>query len=120
MSTPEGLILAQVLEYLKARGVYAWRNNTGAVRLEGRSGSRFVRYGMKGSADILGVLDDGRFLAIECKAPAGRVTPEQSCFLGEIRARGGVAIVARCAEDVERELYHPDAWILQKRRVAST
>ena len=114
MSTPEGIILAQILAYLKMRRVYAWRNNTGAVKLEGRSGSRFVRYGMKGSSDILGILDDGRFLAIEVKAPTGRATPEQSCFLGEIRARGGVAFIARSAEEVERQLYHPSAWILQK------
>ena len=116
--TPEGQVLAQILDYLKARGVFAFRQNTGAGKLTdgARHTSRFVRFGFPGCADILGCLDDGRFLAIECKAPTGRITQEQAAFLDDIRRRGGKAFVARSAEDVERELYHPSAWILQKRR----
>ncbi|MBL8967690.1 MAG: VRR-NUC domain-containing protein [Spirochaetaceae bacterium] len=112
MSTPEGEVLNACLEYLRLRRVYAWRNNSGAVKLRGAAGARdrFVRYGKPGSSDILGILDDGRFLAIECKAPRGKgPTEAQRDFLEDIRKRGGLAFVARSVEDMERELDLADA-----------
>jgi len=42
-------------------------------------------FGKKGSADILGCLLGGKFLAVEYKAPAGRLAPEQSAFLEKVR-----------------------------------
>jgi hypothetical protein len=53
-----------------------------------------------GVADILGILKDGRFLAIEVKSPTGKVPPHQQLFLDEISGRGGVAFVARSVEEV--------------------
>lgn len=105
--TPEGAVLSSILEYLALRGIYAWRNNTGAVQIPGPNRTRFVRYGLKGSSDILGILDDGRFLAIEVKGPKGKASQEQSQFLAEIAKRGGVAFVARSIEDVDRHLFQP-------------
>jgi len=103
--TPEGATLNAILEYLRIRHVFAWRNNTGAAKVgEGRD-SRFIRYGLKGSSDISGCLDDGRMLAIEVKAPRGRVTQEQTDFLESISKRGGVAFVARSVEDVEKAIF---------------
>jgi hypothetical protein len=102
--TPEGMVLASILEYLELRRIYAWRNNSGAVKVERKGGSGFVRFGKVGSADILGILDDGRFLAIEVKSKDGRATLAQLQFLAEIAKRGGLAFVARSIEDVEREL----------------
>jgi len=104
MGASENTVKNAVLEYLHAIRIFAWSNNTGAVRLHGRGGDRFMRFGKVGSADIIGCLADGRFLAVECKAPAGRLSAAQSDFLASIRDRGGVAIVARCIEDVERGL----------------
>ena len=106
MSTPEGATLNAILDYLRIRHIYAWRNNTAAVSISGVPGkrNRFVRFGLKGSSDILGILDDGRFLAIEVKAPKGRTTVEQENFLGSIRMRGGLAFVARSVEDVMKVL----------------
>lgn len=88
--TPEGIVLHGVLDYLAIKGIYAWRNNTGAVKTE----TGFVRFGKRGSSDIIGILDDGRFLAIECKSKRGRTTPEQDEFIEDINSRGGVAFVA--------------------------
>jgi hypothetical protein len=105
VSTPEGAILASILEYLEIRGVFAWRNNTGAVKVEAQHGARFVRFGKKGSSDVLGILDDGRFLAIEVKGPKGKATLEQLQFLAEVGKRGGVAFIARAIEDVDRHLF---------------
>jgi hypothetical protein len=112
MSTPEGEIVKAILEWLAIWNIFAWRNNTGAVATPAspNSPSRFVRYGLKGSADIIGILNDGRFLAIECKTAKGRPTVEQRSFLDEIEYRGGVAILARSIEDVEHALIHPSKW----------
>jgi hypothetical protein len=92
--TEEGKIVKACLEYLVLNGVYAWRNNSGA-----RGG---VRYGKVGSADILGIMPDGRFLAIECKTATGRATDEQEAFLAEVESRGGVSGIARGIPDMMR------------------
>jgi hypothetical protein len=60
--------------------------------------------GLRGVSDVLGVLPGGRFLAIECKGPTGRPSPEQVEFIERVRAAGGVAFVARSLEDVKKGL----------------
>ena len=67
-------------------------------------GNRFIRFGWPGCPDVLGQLKDGRFLAVEVKAQAGRLRPEQALFLERIRCAGGVAFVARDLRDVLRAL----------------
>lgn len=49
----------------------------------------------KGVSDIIGMLRDGRFFAIECKRPLEYLTKEQTEFLENVRAGGGIAGVAR-------------------------
>tara|TARA_R110002051_G_scaffold178040_1_gene247849 strand:+ start:7308 stop:7646 length:339 start_codon:yes stop_codon:yes gene_type:complete len=84
------------LEYQRKDVPMFWRNNTGAIRLD----KRFIRFGAVGSSDILGVMSDGRFLAIEVKSAKGKLTKHQKVFLDGIRDAGGVAFVARSIEDV--------------------
>lgn len=60
--------------------------------------------GLKGVSDILGVLPDGRFLAVECKGPKGKPSPEQVEFIENVRKMGGVAFVARSLQDVKNGL----------------
>lgn len=74
-----------------------WRNNTGRL-LNPKSG-RWVAFGLKGSADILGILQGGRFLAIETKTPAGRLRPEQIAFRRMVEGLGGLYVVARSVDD---------------------
>lgn len=100
----EAIVLKSILEWLRVRGIFAWRNNTGAVKIDGPTRNRFVRYGTPGSSDILGCLPDGRFLAIECKSPIGRPTSDQLVFIKNIRDRGGIAFIARSIDDVIAEL----------------
>ena len=100
--TPESGVLADCLQYLQARGIYHWRNNTGAVRI---APGRFVHFGKKGSSDILAILPGGRFLAVECKAPdRGRLSPEQREFLEKIRGLGGMALVVRSWWELDEAL----------------
>lgn len=99
----ESEIQAAILEYLEhcSSVAFAHRQNTGQTKYVDRHGEeRWVRYGWVGCSDILGMLTDGRFLAIECKSRAGRLSPEQSAFLDAVNAGGGLGIVARSVDDV--------------------
>ena len=53
----------------------------------------------RGTPDILAVIA-GRFVAIEVKAPGGRVSKLQVAQLKRIEAAGGIAILAESLEDV--------------------
>ena len=58
-----------------------------------------------GIPDLIGVLaPEGRFLAIEVKTERGQLSPYQEKWLGQFKACGGVAFVARSVEDVEKGL----------------
>lgn len=68
-------------------------------------GSHFVRFGYKGSADILGICPDGRFLAVECKKHKGGIlSDEQKIFLSRIQENNGVAILANSLESMIEQL----------------
>ena len=94
----EAAALVEVLKALKAHPAVAWceRQNTGSARI----GGRFVRFGWLGCSDVLGMLCDGRFLAVEVKAPKGKLRPEQAVFLECVNGAGGVGFVARDCLDV--------------------
>jgi hypothetical protein len=107
------------LRYLERRGFFAWNNPSGAVRI---APERWVHFGKKGSADILGCLPDGRFLAVETKAPHGRLSPEQSAFLEKIQGMGGIAVVARGWKELDtalrREGYSDDGPLFEENNAA--
>jgi len=90
--TPESKVLRGCLNYLRARGIMHWRNTTGAIRAQS---GHWLRYGKKGSSDIIGVMPDGRALFVECKAPDGRLSPEQREFLDEARRSGALCVLAK-------------------------
>lgn len=57
---------------------------------------------LKGVSDILGILKDGRLLAIEVKVGYNKVTTEQNDFINQINTCGGLAFVARSLDDLRR------------------
>lgn len=94
----ETVIVAECLEWLARHRIFAWRNNTGSYKTpEGR----FIRYGHVGSGDILGLLPDGRFLAVECKTPTGTQSEPQKVFQAMVERNGGVYVLARSPADLE-------------------
>lgn len=98
---PENVVLRDCLAYLQLNGIYCWRNNTGATKTK----TGFVRFGKVGSSDILGVLPDGRFLAVECKREKGGVVSEkQKEFLSMIEVNHGVALVVNSIEDLQEKI----------------
>jgi hypothetical protein len=92
----ETSLVKACLAVLKARGVFAWRVNTGAAKF----GNRFVRFGYPGISDIIGVLPNGKFLAIEAKIHPNKATEDQWCFLTEIAYSGGVTGVVYSVDDL--------------------
>jgi len=99
----EAEILRAIMALLKRhpRVAQCWRQNSGTFAERNRDGSmRYVRANTaKGMSDIMGVLRDGKTLAIEVKSRTGRMRPGQEEFLATIRAAGGVAGVCRSVED---------------------
>lgn len=95
MSTPEGDIKRKILTYLEARGIFHWVNQAGRI-----PGRKLIKTGV---TDILGCFQ-GRMLAIEVKAPSGKLTDEQAEFIFAVRSAGGIAFVARSVEEVAQKL----------------
>ena len=94
-------IQKQIMEYLALIPKIVpkcWRQNTGAMEIE----DRFIRFGEPGVSDILGYMNDGKILAIEVKRPGKNPTISQLIFLKGIHKAGGIAIIARRIEDVQR------------------
>ena len=56
-------------------------------------------YGLKGSADILGILKDGRFLAIEIKTGKAKQSAVQKNFGAMIQKFGGVYMVCNSSKE---------------------
>jgi hypothetical protein len=99
----ESDVLSACLLLLRLRGVFAWRSNNVGVYDPVRKCHRSFR-GLKGVADILGVVDGGRILACEVKGLRGRLTEEQDHFLAQVRVKGGVALVVKDVRELEAEL----------------
>lgn len=88
-------------------GLVLWRNQVGVAVHNGRT----VTYGLcRGSSDLIGIrvvaitpehvgTTIGQFVAIEIKTPNGRLSPEQAMYMSLVNSRGGLAIVARSAEE---------------------
>ena len=101
MTSREGDILAGVLRLLALRGFPAWRCNAGVAMVRGRP----IRLAPARTADVLGIVPgSGRFLAVACRRPGGRLRPAQQAFLGTIRDAGGVALVVSDLADSTAKL----------------
>lgn len=94
-----------ILSYLASQRILAWKNETVGIWNEAR-GAYMKKHSIHrkvGISDILGIYK-GKFLAIEVKSKSGRLSDYQRIFLREVTENGGISIVARSIEDVERGL----------------
>lgn len=103
--------MREILLEASKRGLRLFRNNVGlGMSVNGN----LTKYGLcKGSSDLIGItpveitqamVGDtiGIFTAIECKSKHGKLTKEQKAFLDMIESLGGIAIVARRVEDLDK------------------
>lgn len=96
-TAPESVIQKEILGALLNDGYFVWRNNTVGIFDPTTKRRRYNNaFGSKnGVPDILGLLPDGRFLAIEVKSEKGKLSPAQEEFIAEVNKRGGHAFMAR-------------------------
>lgn len=111
----EAAILSAVRIALSKAGLRVFRNNCGQTFPDGDG--RIVRYGVAnpGGSDLIGwqsvlVTPDmvgariAVFVACEVKDTKGRPTRNQQNFLDQVHAAGGIAMLARSAEDAVTKL----------------
>ena len=90
-----------VVEYLNRQGHYVWPTNAGMAFFYDKNGRRSVfRSGFKGLADVVGMINGGKFLAIELKVGYNKPSDDQKAFLWKVNEMGGVAFVAYSLEEV--------------------
>ena len=89
----EGDIQRLIMLALSEAGCLIFRNNVGVLK---NAAGIPIRFGLAiGSSDLIGIAPGGRFLAVEIKTEKGKATPEQLRFIEAVRARGGIAGIAR-------------------------
>lgn len=101
MNAETALMQAILLRLSAEPGVAIWRNNCGVAEhwKNGATKPDTVRYGLApGSADLIGCVR-GRFVALEVKTPAGRVSPEQAQWLALVERNGGIGRVVRSVSE---------------------
>lgn len=109
----ESEIVKDCLEYLSARGILAWRQNTTGI-FNAKSGGYYF-HGKKGVSDLLGVFVQevtvdkkkvkmGIFLAVEVKMPKKKPSEHQELFLKEVNDRGGIGLCVHSVEELHEAL----------------
>jgi len=102
---PERAIQKAILVWLRTQGCLVAVTDAGAAYRAGSFGADTVPAGWP---DITGLLPDGRFIGIECKAPRGRQSTVQKRMAQEICRRQGIYILARGVEDVQKGIEDAD------------
>lgn len=93
-------VVADVLAACGARSdCRLWANNTGVGRA--LTHGAIIRFGLKGSSDILGLTSDGRMLCLEIKTGAAVRSKFQRAFGAMIARFGGRYAVVRSGEDAK-------------------
>lgn len=85
-----------VLDYLTAKRIFHWRNNTGATRT---ASGGFIRFGAVGSPDIFAIAK-GRIFGFEIKDTNGKQSPEQEAFALAMTNAGGCYQIVRNVDEV--------------------
>ena len=109
--TPEGAVLKIILDWLAAKHILGFRQNTGAGSAEHNGKKRFMRFGTPGMADILAFpvrrSERGKIIAgysaplwIEVKAAKGKQSDLQKSFQAQVEAEGHLYVLARSLDDV--------------------
>jgi len=88
-----------ILDYLKAKKIFHWRNNTGAFKRD----NHFYRFGDNGSPDIFLVIK-GQIYGVEVKNEKGKQSEYQKEWQEEFEKAGGVYLLVRSLEELLENL----------------
>jgi len=101
----ENAVTNEIIEYLSWKGIYCWKNkNIATFDTKTKRFRRLGKYEIRGVSDILGIMKDGKMLAIECKTGYNKASDVQKEFIANINKSGGIAFVAYGIDDVEKNL----------------
>lgn len=103
MSTPEGKIQKEILNWLRSQGIFAWRNNNVPIwdkRLNSGYGGYRSLAGIPGVPDIIAIVS-GRFVGLEVKPPQGKQSADQVLFERMCKRAGGFYAVVRSVEQAK-------------------
>jgi len=113
-SKSESDIVKEILDglklYFRRSGMFWRQNNTGTFLGVAKGKRKYSFHGLKGVSDILGILKNGRFVAIEVKTLSAfkkkdnNLSEHQIEFLKNIEELNGIAICACRFEDVKNIL----------------
>lgn len=88
-------VQSEILEHLKRRRYFFWRNNSGMMK----KGRHYVRFGSVGSPDIFCVIK-GHCFGIEVKRPGGKQSEAQVKFQDGLRGAEGTYLLVESLEDL--------------------
>ena len=89
-----------IITFLNYNGCIARRINTHGVYDAKNQTYRKLHGQAKGTSDIIGMQKGtGKFIAIEIKIGADKVSPEQHGFLNDVSQGGGIAMIAHSFDD---------------------
>ncbi len=101
MATKHGILVNDILrEYGGDPRWRIWPNNTGTAF----RGRRKISFGKIFSADIIGFLDNGKFVNIEVKVGRDKQSEGQRDYEAVVNQYQAVYLVARSIEDVAKFL----------------
>lgn len=90
------------LRVLSLKGYHVWRQNNAGVYDPGLKRFR-ANSSTPGISDVIGFhRKTGRFIACEIKAGKDRLSDEQIEFLKNVNESGGIGIVVRTIDDLEK------------------
>ena len=93
-------VQGNILKYLRVRGIFHWRANSGAVKTER---GHFLRINFPGCPDVLAIKPPhGTLVGIECKRKSTDTSPVQEMAREGFEKNGAIYIVARSVEDVQQ------------------
>ncbi|MCX7698803.1 MAG: VRR-NUC domain-containing protein [Candidatus Goldbacteria bacterium] len=95
-------IQRDILSFLRLNKIFCWKNNN--VGIYKKETGSYIPSQIQGISDIIGILPDGRFLAIEIKREGGKLTDKQIEFLNNIKKNNGLTIIAYSVKDVVEKL----------------
>lgn len=93
----QSLVKQILIQYGSKPYVRLWANNTGAVATK----NRYVKFGLKGSSDIIGILSTGQFIGLEIKTGKSKQSPQQIAFQNMLEKFNGVYILVRSINDAQ-------------------
>ena len=101
----ESPVVHACLMWFFAHGMEPIRNNSGGFtkrytsKKTGQTKSHFVKFGKKGTGDILVCTKTGKWCEVEAKGD-GEQTPEQVERQAHVERMGGIYILARSTDDL--------------------